>query len=82
MPRCQLKYLTTSLCQHPGTLPGGLGQYDHELLAADASDEIGRAHAALEISGNGSDGIVTGRMAEIIVIGLEVIGIQKQQRQR
>jgi len=82
VPRGQLLHLTASLCQHTGTVPRGLGQYDHKLLAADASDEIGRAHAPLEISGNGFERIVTGRMAEFIVISLEVIGIQKQQRQR
>ena len=65
-----------------GTLLIGVGENDRELLATVAA---GRITFALQAVAQGctdsAQGVVTGEVAECIVVGLEVVDIQHQQRQ-
>ena len=59
-----------------------LGQDQHELLAAVAADQVGRAQVGGERLGDAAQDDVAGRVAVRVVDGLEVVDVDEGDRQR
>ena len=57
------------------------GQQHHELVAAEARDQVGRAQAVGEPRGHGGEQRVADEVAERVVDALEVVEVDEQQRQ-
>ena len=60
---------------------GDVGLDDGELVAADARDGVGFAHAAAQPAGHHPQQLVAGRMAERVVDVLELVEIETQHRE-
>ncbi|MND72964.1 hypothetical protein D3C80_645260 [compost metagenome] len=60
----------------------GVGQYQDEFLATIARRQVGRPRArAADRLGHLAQGLVTGQVAKAVVVGLEVVHVDHQQRQ-
>ena len=63
----------------PGLRGVGAGKKDRELLAANAPDNVGAAQLALDRLGDQFQRLVAAVMAEAVIDGLEMIGIDDQE---
>ncbi len=66
----------------PRSLGGGqdvrqrlLDEYDHELLAAEAVDLVALTTASDHGCGHGGENLIAGKMAVVVVVGLDVIDV-------
>ena len=60
----------------------GVGEQDGELVAADAGEEVARAHATLEAGGDGDESGIAAVVAVGIVDALEVVKVDDDGRER
>ena len=70
------------LGQRGAFLDAGLGQDEHELLAAVAADEVGCAQAGRDRLGDAAQDDVADGVAVRVVDGLEVVDVDERDRQR
>ena len=62
-------------------LPGqGVGQQNHELVAAQAGDHVGGAHLGLQARGHGAQHHVARVVPVAVVDGLEAVQVEQHQR--
>ena len=58
----------------------GVGKDDPELVAAEATDDVGGAHPALDRAGDGNEQLVARAVAARVVDELEAVEVEDQQR--
>ena len=62
-----------------GARRAAVDQYDRELVAAVAGDEVDAPAAIFEDAGDAAQGVVAGFVAEGVVVSLELVEIDEQQ---
>ena len=75
------KTLERALGQHECFRLVGAFQQDDELVTAESSHGVAVAHACAQPFGNGAQQFVTGGVTEAVVERLEVVDVDKHQRQ-
>ena len=63
-----------------GGLAVGVAQHDGELVAAEAGDDVGLAHALAQRAADGADDLVAGLVAARVVDVLEAVEVEQEQR--